>query len=338
MTHVLLVLLVLTKTTIFLIVKDMFDIEIQAFLNKKKPGTRVIYNAGLKAFEEFYLPKGSIPDFLDSLEADRDKGWRETKHVATDIVTEYVTWLQTVKKFKRKTTRSYVGAIQQLAKYNNLTFSTRDTKLPVSNPDLKKYPWTLDDVVKFFNLFDLPLYRAFGVLVFQSFFDCSTTLSLTYSDIKQEYEAGTIPLCLDTERFKTAIPFCSFIGKWGVKELHKWLDTQPNLKPNDSLFPVPKQSIADYFRKKSEVFLGRKFEDNERSPCGSHSLRAGGSTLARDNTSGNNEQVRAVDRYLDFFMGKCIAEEKRVYSSKSKEGWRETWRTCVEPYVTPKTF
>jgi len=316
----------------------MIDPKVQEFLNKKKPGTRVIYKAGLEAFQEFYLPLGSVPDFLDSLEADRDKGWRETKHVATAIITDYIVWLKNEKKFKRKTIRSYVGAVQQFAKYNNLMFSTRDTKLPVSNPDLKKYSWTLDDAVKFFNLFDSQMYRSFGVLIFQSFFDCSTSLALQYRDIQKEFEAGIVPMCLDTERFKTDIPFCSFIGKWGVAELHKWLDSQPDLKPDDPLFPINKQSVADYFRKKAQLFLGRKFEDDERSPCGTHSLRASGSTLARNDAVGDSEQVRAVDRYLDFFMGKVIAEDKRVYMSKSREGWRETWSKHVEPFVTPKQF
>lgn len=328
--------LVLAKETIFLIVKAMFDVKIQDFLDKKNPGTKVIYKAGLQAFEEFYQPQGSIPDFLDRLEADRGKGWKETKHVATDIITDYVVWLK--ERFKRKTVRSYVGAVQQLAKYNNLAFSTRDTKLPVSNPDLKKYPWSLDEIVKFFNLFKLPVYRSFGVLIFQSFFDCSTTLSLEYRDIQKEYEANIIPLCLDTERFKTDIPFCSFIGKWGVKELHKWLDTRPDLKPDDPLFPVTKQSVADYFRKKTKIFLDRKLEKNERSPCGTHSLRAGGMTFTQNNLSGDAEQARAAERHIDFFAGKTVPEQKRVYMSKSREGWRETWASRIEPFVTPKQF
>lgn len=316
----------------------MFDAKIQEFLDRKKPGTRVIYKAGLEAFQDFYTSQGSIPDFLDSLEADRGKGWKETKHVATGIISDYIVWLQIVKKFRNKTVRSYTGAVQQLAKYNNLGFSTRDCKLPVSNPDLKKYSWTLDDVVKFFNLFELPLYRAFGVLIFQSFFDCSTALSLHYSDIEKEYEANIIPLCLDTTRFKTGIPFCSFLGVWGVKELHKWLDTQPNLKPDDPLFPVTKQSVADYFRKKAELFLKDKFEKDERSPCGTHSLRASGMTLTQNNISGDPDQVRAAERFIDFFAGKTVPEQKRVYMSKSRESWRETWQSRIEPFVTPKEF
>jgi hypothetical protein len=266
-----------------------FDEKIQSFLNKKKPGTRKIYTAGLAAFQEFYITYcnkyhiqgATIPDFLDRLEADRNLGWRDTKHVADNVGTEYVEWLK--KSYKRKTVRSYIGAVQQLAKYCNVPFSTRDMQLPASNPELKKYPWTVDEVVRFFNLFDSPMYKAYGVLIFQSFFDDSTTLELQYQDIQKEYEENTCPLCLDAERIKTEIPFCSFIGAWGLKELHNYLKTRGPLQKTDRLFPVSEQSVDDYFRLKAEVFLGKKFEKNERSPCAPHSLRASGSTLSRDN-------------------------------------------------------
>ncbi len=253
------------------------------------------------------------------------------------MISGYVVWLKD-QGFKRKTVRAYVGAVQQLAKYYNLGFSTRDTQLPASNPDLKKYPWTIDEVMRFLDLFDSALYRCFGVLVFQSFFDCSTALELEYGDVKEEFEAGVVPLCLDTERFKTEIPFCSFIGRWGVDELCRWLALRKDLKPQDKLFPVSQQSVAEYFRRKAQEFLGREFAVGERSPCGTHSLRAGGMTLAQDNLRGDQDQVRAAERYIDFFAGKTVPEQKRVYMSKSKEGWRRTWLTRVERFVTTAKY
>lgn len=326
----------------------MFDPIVEKFLGKKNPGTRSFYRAGLIRFAEFYKPQGSIPDFLDRLEADRGKGWRENKHIASDIITAFVTWLQTEerdatgmiikRKFSRKTTRAYVGAVQQLARFNDLPFSVRDTKLPVSNPDLKKYNWTVPEVVRFINLFEDPMYQSFGVLIFQSFFNQSTALELQYCDIKQEYEAKITPLYLDTKRFKTGVPFMSFLGHWGVKELHKYLDTRGELKPEDPLFPTSKQEVNDYFRDAAEVFLKVKFKKDEHSPCGTHSLRASGSTLARDNLTGDAGQVRAADRYIDFFMGKTVPEQQRVYMSKSRDSWRETYRVTVEPFVTPSQF
>jgi integrase len=316
----------------------LFDPKIEEFLEGKNPGTRSIYRAGLLAFQEFYQGQGTIPDFLDKLEADRNLGWRQKKGVASTVIRGYVDWLQTEKKFKRKTVRVYVAAIQQLAKKCDVPFQTNDVHLPASNPVLKKYAWTIDDVVKYLSFFESPMYRSMGVLIFQSFMDSSTALSLQYGDIQKEYEAGIVPLCLDTERVKSDIPFMTFIGKWGVKELHKWLDSRDDLSPETPLFPTSKVPVCDYFRKKAEFFLSAKFTKGERSPCGTHSLRAGGSTLARDSITGNSERVRAVDRYLDFFMGKTVEEQKRVYSSKSKEGWRLTWQTCVEPYVTPDSY
>ena len=317
----------------------MFDLpKIEMFLESKNLGTRSIYRAGLLSFQEFYKPQGFIADFLDRLEADRNKGWRQTDNVSTTVIGNFVTWLKETKKFKRKTIRVYVGSVQQLASYCHLPFSTIGTHLPASNPDLKKYDWTVSEVVRFFNLFDSKMYRSFGVLIFQSFLDCSTALSLEYRDIQKEYESKTVPLCLAVERIKTDIPFVSFIGQWGVKELHEWLNTRGELQPDDPLFPTTKQAICDYFRKKAEVFLGKKFDKGERTTCGTHSLRASGSTLARDGLKGDAEHTRAADRYIDFFMGKTIPEQTRVYMSKGRDSWRETWHNTVERFVTPNTF
>jgi hypothetical protein len=84
-----------------------FDRKIEDFLNKKKPSTRKIYTAGLLAFEEFYGSFGSIPDFLDRLQADRELGWRETQNVAANVISGYVVWLKD-QGFKRKMIRAYV--------------------------------------------------------------------------------------------------------------------------------------------------------------------------------------------------------------------------------------
>lgn len=315
-----------------------FEPKIQKFLDLKKPSTKSLYTIGLTAFADFYKSQGSIGDFIDRLEADRDLGWRKTQYVSDQVISDFVAWLQE-KKYAAKTVRAYTNAVQQLAKKCKVPFSTRDVKLPASNPKLKKFNWTVETAVKFFDLFDIQMYRSFGVLIFQSFLDCSTALSLTYEDIQREFEAGVIPLCLDVTRVKTSIPFYSFIGAWGVKELSLYLKTVPNIQPQDLLFPVSKQSVADYFRKKGNKLLELLEEkQGDRNKCGTHSLRASGSTLARDNIKGDREHAQAVDRYLDFFMGKTIAEDRRVYMSKSIDSWRQTWADCVEPYVTPEKF
>lgn len=314
--------------------------KIEQFLKNKTPNTGSVYRAGLLTFQEFYKNqcKGSIADFLDILEANKNLGWRQSEDKATEIIRNFIVWLREEKNFSRKTIRVYVASVQQLAKKLNVPFQTNDVNLPVSNPNLKKYCWTVPAVIRFFDLFDSQMYRSLGVMIFQSFIDCSTALSLQYSDIKKEYESGVVPLCLDVERIKTDIPFYTFIGKWGIAELKKWLDSRDDLTDESPLFPTSKVPVCDYFRKKAEAFLDIKFGKDERSPCGTHSLRAGGSTLARDSINGSPEQVRASDRYIDFFMGKTVEEQKRVYISKNKEGWRLTWLKCVEPFVTPTGY
>ena len=114
-----------------------FDEKTQEFLVRKKAATRKIYRNGLAAFQKFYEPQGSIPQFLDRIEADRNLGWRETRNVATNVVSDFVAWLKP--QYARKTVRSYVGSVQSLGKYYGLEFSTRDTQLPPSNPESKKY-------------------------------------------------------------------------------------------------------------------------------------------------------------------------------------------------------
>jgi hypothetical protein len=316
----------------------LFEPKIQDFLNKKKSGTKKIYTAGLVAFQEFYAPQGSLPDFLDRLQTDRSLDWRQTQKVAANVMTDYVKFLMEKKKFKRKTVRAYAGAVQQLARYYNLGFTTRDIGLPFSNPDLKKHSWNVEEMAQFLGSFDASMYRSFGVSLFQSSFDCSTTLDLEFRDIQVEYEQGIVPLCLDTERIKTGVPFYGFIGEWGVKELHNWLDSRVDLKPEDKLYPVSEQSIMAYFRKKAEAFSGCKFGKGERTDRGTHSFRGSSMTLPRNNLKGSMEKVKAAEVYIQFFAGKTVPEKDRSYLSNTKEDWREIWKTTVEPYVTPKKF
>jgi len=37
-------------------------------------------------------------------------------------------------------------------------------------------------------------------------------------------------------------------------------------------------------------------------------------------------------------MGHRVPEQQIVYVSKSREGWRETYRSLAEPWLTPPQF
>jgi hypothetical protein len=51
----------------------------------------------------------------------------------------------------------------------------------------------------------------------------SDLLSLTYGDIKEEFEKGIVPICLSLTRKKTGISFITFLGSWAVRLLREHL-------------------------------------------------------------------------------------------------------------------
>ncbi len=288
------------------------------FLNHKKPGTRKIYIAGLKAFQQFYSPQGTVPDFLDRLQLDRAQNWREAKNVATNTVADFILWLKP--KYARKSVRSYVASLQSLARYYKLDFSAADAQLPAPNPDPcnKKHIWTLSDVAKFVSTLPSPLYQSLAVVFFQSGLDCQTTLTLKYSDIQKELEAGIVPICLDVERAKTQTPFVTCIGALGVRYLTTYLAGRGKLEGSDLLFPVTEQAIDDCFRRYAEKFLGRRIEHGKRNPCTPHSLRTGFRTLMR--------RAGCPEEFVEYFMGHDLSGDlRKTYTNMSHDDWRQEY-------------
>jgi integrase len=289
-----------------------FDEETIEFLDALKPSTRSIYSAGLEAFQAFYAQQGTIKDFLDRTEQDQQLPRRERKRVARTTLKGFVEWMKTQTTFKPKTIRTYVGAVQSLARYLEIDVSTRYTGLPVPNPSSKKYPWTLESVGKFAALMDKPLYKCLVAVFFQSGLGVSDVLALTCEDVKTEYEVGTVPLCLGLVRIKTATPHVTFLGKLGVELLHNYLLTRGPLDPADRLFPVSKTAIERLFVRKSK----RLKEDHEGLVrCGPHTLRTAFRTLIVD--------AGCPETYAEFFMGHNLTSDiKKIYMSKTRDGWR----------------
>jgi hypothetical protein len=92
------------------------DSEVSEFLSALKFGTHNIYRRGLEAFQEFYSSQGSIGDFLDRVERDRLLPRSQRKRVDHMTLNNFVAWLQN-RGYSPKTVRTYVGAVQSLAKY-----------------------------------------------------------------------------------------------------------------------------------------------------------------------------------------------------------------------------
>jgi integrase/recombinase XerD len=299
-----------------------FDSYTEEFLGALKLSTRRIYRAGLTAFRSFYGPRGTIRDFMDQVAEDEKRTLLEKTRIARNILSEFVEWLE-AQGYKPKTVKAYVAAVQSEARYFDLNISTRYVNIPPSQPVSRKHPWTLEDVARFVGMMRKPEYRSLAATMFQSGLGVSDVLALTYGDIQHEYELGITPLCLDLTRIKTNTPHVTFVGSWGTALLREHLtDAKP--RPSDPLYSKSLRNVDRQFER-----LGKNFIEPYQgsNPCRPHSLRAAFRTLLADH--------RVEPLYIEFWMGHRVPEQQRVYVSKSREGWRQTYREQAEPWLTP---
>ncbi|MEM3153248.1 MAG: site-specific integrase [Candidatus Bathyarchaeia archaeon] len=305
-------------------VEECFEVcsEVSEFLSVLKRGTRNVYGRGLAAFQEFYSSRGSIRDFLDRIEQDRLLPRIKRKHVDRVTLNNFVVWLQS-RGYSPKTVRTYVGAVQSLAKYYDISISLRYVQLPPAQPVNKKHPWTMEEVGDFIALMDKPMYRSIAASIVQSGLSLSDILPLKYSDIREELEKDITPICLSLTRKKTGVSFITFLGSWSVKLLKDYL---ADLKLDDEtpIYNVSPRVVHAYFCKIAQRFAGIFKGRNPYSP---HSLRAAFRTFLSD---------RKVDPlYIEFWMGHSIPEQQKAYIVKSRESWRQTYKEQAEPWLTP---
>jgi integrase len=300
-----------------------FEAGVERFLKSCKPNTCRTYTAAYLTFEEF--SGESVLDFLRRAEEDMKKEGLNKNHVARTTLADFVKWLKG-KKLANKTVRVYVGAIQGLARYYDLKISASYINLPPSTTVNKKHPWTIEEIGNFISQMDHTLYRSMAATIVQSGLSLADLLELKYGDIQEELEKGITPLCLDWTRKKTSVPFMTFIGKWGVSMLKEHLNGK-HLTDKTPIYDVCDRAVHRYFKRCAERF-GAKIK--LRNPYTPHSLRAAFRTILSDH------QIDHV--IIEFWMGHRVPEQQIVYVSKSREGWRETYRSLAEPWLTPPQF
>ena len=300
-----------------------FDDETKEFLGALNPSTAKAYTNGLTAFQAFYMPRGTIKDFLDALEEDLKRPRNERKRVGRLTLKEFIEWLKQ-KGYASKTIRAYVAAVQSEAKYFDITLPTAYTNLPSNNPLSKKEPWTLQRVAEFIDSMKSMMYRSISISIFQSGLGLADLLALKYNDVREEFEAGTVPMCLDLSRIKTDVPFMTFIGNWGFQALKDHLSSI-DLQPSSHLYDVTERAVEIFFKRRASKFGVSEYVG--LNPMRPHTLRSAFKTLLSD---------KKVDPlFTEFWMGHRVAEQQRVYVSKSREGWRQTYREQAEPWLTP---
>ena len=299
--------------------------EGKEFLDSFKSSTRKVYACALGIFLHFYRETGkgkTLEDFLDAIDEDMQRPRRERKRVARNVLKEFIRWLKD-RKYTPKTIRTYISTIQSLGKYYDISISTRHVNLPSSQPVSKKYPWTLEELGEFISgITDLEL-RSIAATAFQSGLGLADVLSITWGDIKKEYQGGVVPLCLDFERKKTDVPFMTFIGSFGFSYLKEHLAGRERMKDADPIYNMSEVVVELRFRGLAKKKLGSWKGTN---PCRPHSLRSAFRTFLSDE--------RVNPEYIEFWMGHKAPEQKRVYISKSREGWRKTYAQ-YEHVLTP---
>ena len=167
------------------------------------------------------------------------------------------------------------------------------------------------------------MYRSISASILQSGLSISDLLALAYSDIKEEFEKGITPLCLNLTRRKTGVPFITFLGSWSVKLLKDYLASR-KLDDETPIYNVSARTVHAYFRKTARKYAGAFKGRNPYSP---HSLRAAFRTFLSDH--------KVDPPYIEYWMGHKIPEQLSAYINKSRESWRQTYRQQAEPHLTP---
>jgi integrase len=296
--------------------------EVAEFLSVLKVGSRGVYAAGLKLFQQYYSSKGSVGDFLDCVEREWFLPRHAKRRIAIDILNGFAAWLQD-RGYAPKTIRVYVGSVQSLAKYYDIPISLRYVNLPPATPVNRKHPWTLAEVGEFVAAMDKPMCRSIAASILQSGLSISDLLALTYGDVKEEFEKGITPLCLDLIRKKTGVQFITFLGSWSVKLLKEHLANR-KMEDETPVYNVSARTVHAYFRQATKKFAGAFKGRNPYSP---HSLRAAFRTFLSDH--------KVDPLYIEYWMGHKIPEQLRAYINKSRESWRQTYKEQAEPHLTP---
>jgi integrase len=138
------------------------------------------------------------------------------------------------------------------------------------------------------------LYRSIAASIVQSGLSVSDLLSLTYGDIKEEFEKGTTPICLSLTRKKTGVSFITFLGSWFVKLLKDYL-AHEKLDNETPIYNVSSRAVHAYFHKTAEKFAGHIKGRNPYSP---HSLRAAFRTFLSDH--------KVDPLYIEYWRGHAL--------------------------------
>jgi len=187
-----------------------------------------------------------------------------------------------------------------------------------------KHEWTIEQLKEFVNL--APNYRDKAIItcMFQSGLAVNEITELNYGDIQEEFEEGTLPICLKLVRQKTGVEFKTFFGRDAVKYLRLYLQTRKELTSESPLFTkwgsegrITTGAIQQRFSEITEELSFIKEQNKEGfNPCRPHSLRAAFKSKLINKIS---------DELIEFWMGHTLGGVKDAYLNMPTEELRELY-------------
>lgn len=314
-----------------------FDEKTLKFLDQqKKPSTKRTYAFGLSEFQLFLKESRNmtISEWITEVDADSRRTIDDATDIASDSLTAFGERLQK-KGLSSCTINNYVSAIQSLF-YRRVNgrykLTTKFAQLPRAEVVSSKEEWTLELLSDFFLSMDKQIYRALVAVIFQSGLSLEDILKLTYGDIAEEFEAGTVPLALELKRRKTGVHFYTFLGKVAVEQLKILFSEigtpridQPIFHreknpddPNADMKPITKAAIERFFSRRAKRFIKKEWVgSNPRRP---HSIRAAFQKLLV--LAGCPEVI------TESLMGHSVEKNQMAYiiEGMSKEQFREVYK------------
>jgi len=161
------------------------------------------------------------------------------------------------------TIASYVGAIKSFFKYSDLPLGYVPTGrfgVTYHNRDITREE--IAQIIAYANI----RARAFFCMMAQSGLRPNTLCKLRYEHIQEDFEAGTIPMKIDVPRELAKgcyRNYFTFVGPETVRMLKLYLNTRPNVKPENYLFTQEKSDkpVDRKFFSKTFNRILRKLEE-----------------------------------------------------------------------------
>jgi len=196
-----------------------------------------VFQAYLQFFEETKELKLTPTELLDRAKEDRQRSHLERGELEREWL-EFIHWLETsytkrhkgpTKRLAPATIRDFGGIVKQFYKEFGYVLSSK-ARFPhnirhdrYGRKENQKKNLRPKDVKALLNVMKSNRDKAMALVMFQSGMDLKTMFSLTYGDIKREFDAGKTPLVLHVKRGKSSVIFRTCIGRDAVEAIRNYL-------------------------------------------------------------------------------------------------------------------